>query len=43
MYTEAELRSRYEIMLENYCKAVNIEALTMADMAKKAAPPPGRS
>ena len=35
VYTEAELRSRYEIMLENYCKTVNIEALTMADMAKK--------
>ena len=35
VYTEAELRSRYEIMLENYCKTVSIEALTMADMAKK--------
>ncbi len=35
VYTEAELHSRYEIMLENYCKTVSIEALTMADMAKK--------
>ncbi len=35
IYTEAELRSRVEILLENYCKIVNIEALTMADMARK--------
>ena len=35
VYTEAELHSSYEIMLENYCKTVSIEALTMADMAKK--------
>ena len=35
VYTEAELRSRYEIMLENYCKTVNIEGLTMVDMARK--------
>ena len=35
VYTEAELRSRYEITLENYCKTVEIEALTMVDMAKK--------
>ena len=34
-YTEAELRSRYEIMLENYCKTVCIEAQTMSDMARK--------
>ncbi|MDO4484714.1 MAG: glutamine synthetase III [Clostridia bacterium] len=33
--TEAEIRSRYEIMLENYCKSVNIEAMTMIDMVKK--------
>ena len=38
VYTEAELHSRYEIMLENYCKTVSIEALTMADMAKKGDP-----
>ena len=35
VYTEAELRSRYEIMLENYCKSVCIEAQTMSDMARK--------
>ena len=35
VFTLAELHSRYEIMLENYCKTVNIEALTMIDMATK--------
>ena len=35
VYSTAELHSRYEIMLENYCKTVNIEALTMVDMARK--------
>ena len=35
VFSEAELRSRYEIQLENYCKTVSIEAQTMADMAKK--------
>ena len=35
VFTEAELRSRYEITLDNYCKAVLIEANTMADMARK--------
>lgn len=34
VYTEAELRSRCEILLENYCKTVVIEASTMVDMAK---------
>lgn len=33
--TRAELEARYEIMLENYCKTINIEALTMLDMVKK--------
>ncbi len=33
--TEAEYRARYEIELETYCKQLNIEALTMIDMAKK--------
>ena len=33
--TETELRSRYEIMLENYGKIVIIEALTMVDMIKR--------
>lgn len=31
----AEINSRYEITLENYCKTVNIEGLTMIDMARK--------
>ena len=35
VFSEAEIQSRYDIMLENYCKTVNIEALTMSDMAKK--------
>ena len=34
VFTEAELKSRYEIMLENYCKTIVIEANTMVDMAK---------
>ena len=34
VFTAEELRSRCEIMLENYCKTVAIEASTMADMAK---------
>ena len=33
--SEAEIRSRHEIQLENYCKTVRIEALTMVDMARK--------
>ena len=33
VFTVAELNSRYEIMLENYCKTVVIEANTMVDMA----------
>ena len=35
IFSKAEIESRYEINLENYCKTVNIEALTMIDMAKK--------
>ena len=34
VFSEAELKSRYEIMLENYCKTIIIEANTMVDMAK---------
>ena len=33
--SEAEIKSRYEIMMENYCKTVTIEAHTMVDMARK--------
>ena len=32
IYTEPEIHSRYEIMLENYCKILHIEAKTMKDM-----------
>ena len=35
IYTEQELHSRYEILLENYCKTINIEALTMVEMANR--------
>ena len=35
IFSETELRSRKEIMLENYCKLINIEALTMIEMARK--------
>jgi glutamine synthetase len=33
VYSERELHSRYEILLENYIKTVNIEALTASMMA----------
>ena len=33
--TLPELTARHEVRLENYCKVVNIEALTMLDMARK--------
>lgn len=33
--TREETVSRYEIMLENYCKVVNIEALTMLEMVRQ--------
>ena len=35
VYTLAEIKSRCEINLENYCKTVVIEANTMIDMARK--------
>ena len=35
VFSEAELQSRCEIMLENYCKSVLIEARTMAQMANR--------
>ena len=35
VFSVAELRSRCEIQLENYCKTVMIEANTMIDMARK--------
>ncbi|MDD6991323.1 MAG: glutamine synthetase III [Oscillospiraceae bacterium] len=41
VYTKTELESRTEIILENYSKVINIEALTMLDMAKKQILPAG--
>ena len=35
VFTESEIHSRCEIMLENYCKTVNIEGHTMVDMVRK--------
>lgn len=35
IFTEAELQSREEVVYETYAKTINIEALTMIDMAKK--------
>jgi len=35
VYSKHELHSRYEILLENYSKTINIEALTMIDMVNK--------
>ena len=35
VFSESELYSRYEILLENYSKTLHIEALTMIDMTKK--------
>ena len=35
VYTEKEMHSRYEILMENYCKLIHIEANTMVDMAMK--------
>ena len=35
VFTETELHSRCEIMLENYCKTVNIEGHTMVEMVRK--------
>ena len=33
--SSAECHSRYEIMLENYCKILNIEAATMCEMSRR--------
>ncbi len=35
IFSQAELESRYEIMLDNYCKTTIIEANTMIDMTHK--------
>ncbi len=34
VFSEAELTARHDIYLENYCKVIHIEALTMLDMAR---------
>ncbi|MCL2186752.1 MAG: glutamine synthetase type III, partial [Treponema sp.] len=34
VFTKTEIHSRYEIMMEAYCKTLHIEALTMVDMVK---------
>jgi glutamine synthetase len=34
VFTEVELHSRYDILMEAYCKTLHIEALAMVDMAK---------
>lgn len=41
VYSKVELTSRYEIHNECYSKVINIEALTMLDMAKKQILPAG--
>ena len=41
IFTESELRSRYEILMENYCKIIRIEAKTMVEMVHKYVVPAG--
>lgn len=35
VHTKAEIQSRYEIQMEEYCKVLNIEVRTMIDMARR--------
>ncbi len=35
IFSESEIRSRCELLLEGYCKQINIEALTMVEMSHK--------
>jgi glutamine synthetase len=35
IFTEAEMQSRYEILMESYGKTIHIEALTMVDMIRE--------
>ncbi len=35
VYSENEMKARYEILMEEYSKVINIEALTMVEMVKK--------
>jgi glutamine synthetase len=34
VFTEGEIRSRYDILMDGYCKVLHIEALTMLDIVK---------
>ena len=34
VFSESEIYSRYEILMDSYCKTIHIEALTMLDMVK---------
>jgi len=34
VFTDVEIHSRYEILMEAYCKTIHIEALAMVDMVK---------
>ena len=34
VFTQSELHSRFDILMESYCKTIHIEALTMVDMVK---------
>ena len=36
IYTEAEMEARYETIIEEYSKTLNIEALTMSEMVRRA-------
>lgn len=35
VFSETEVRARHDVILEGYCKVLNIEALTMAEMSMK--------
>jgi len=35
VFSETEIRSRYEILMENYSNVINIEAMTMVDMVRR--------
>ncbi|MCM0082315.1 glutamine synthetase III [Geomonas sp. Red32] len=43
VFTEKEIHARYEIVVEQYVKTLNIEALTMIDMAKQSIMPAATS
>ena len=35
VYSETEIRARYEIKLDSYCKVLHVEAQTLAEMSRK--------